>query len=222
MHRWRSSLSAAALPRNGAERRAVAIGLMGGSFNPAHQGHRHIAVAALRRLALDEIWWLVSPQNPLKDSTGMAPLQSRLASARTVARHPRIKVRNIETRLGSRYTADVLSWLSARAPHARVVWIMGADNLQQFHAWQRWSRILNTMPVAVFDRPPYSLRAINGKAARRFRRFQVAEKRARRLSRMVPPAWVFLHTVRHPATATDIRARQKVKIDGCETVAGEA
>lgn len=222
MSRWRSSLSAISVPRNGAERRSLAIGLMGGSFNPAHAGHRHIAVAALKRLALDEIWWLVSPQNPLKTTTNMASLHQRIASAKAVARHPRIKVVDIESRLGSQYTADLLSWLSQRSPKARFVWIMGADNLQQFHAWARWSQILHTMPVAIFDRPPYSLKAINGKVARRFRRFQVAERRARRLSRMVPPAWVFLHTVRHPAAATAIRARQKDKRVGDVVVTGDA
>ena len=211
MSRRFAPIAAAALPRNGAVARRVTIGLMGGSFNPAHDGHRHIARAALRRLGLDEVWWLVSPQNPLKSRDDMGAYAERLASARAVAKHPRIKVRDIERRLGTVYTSECVAWLVRRAPRARFVWLMGADNLRQFDSWYHWSRILHTVPVAVFDRPPYALPALHSTAARHFARFRVAERRARLLPWMAPPAWVFFHTVRHSATASAIRAS---RLDG--------
>ena len=214
MSRRLAPIAAAALPRNGAVCRRATIGLMGGSFNPAHDGHRHIARAALRRLGLSEVWWLVSPQNPLKSRDDMGAFTTRLASARAVAKHPRIKVRDIECRLGTVYTSELIAWLVRRAPRARFVWLMGADNLWQFDNWYQWSRILHTVPVAVFDRPPYSLTALHGTVARRFSRSRVAERRARSLPRMAPPAWVFLHTVRHSATASAIRAIRPAGRDG--------
>ena len=214
MSRRLAPIAAAALPRNGAVSRRVTIGLMGGSFNPAHDGHRHIARAALRRLGLSEVWWLVSPQNPLKSRDDMGALTTRLASARAVAKHPRIKVRDIERRLGTVYTSELIAWLVRRAPRARFVWLMGADNLRQFDSWYQWSRILHTVPVAVFDRPPYSLKALHGTAARRFARSRVVERRARSLPRMAPPAWVFFHTVRHSATASAIRASRPASRGG--------
>ena len=214
MSRRLAPIAVAALPRNGAVCRRATIGLMGGSFNPAHDGHRHIARAALRRLGLSEVWWLVSPQNPLKSRDDMGAFTTRLASARAVAKHPRIKVRDIECRLGTVYTSELIAWLVRRAPRARFVWLMGADNLWQFDNWYQWSRILHTVPVAVFDRPPYSLTALHGTVARRFSRSRVAERRARSLPRMAPPAWVFLHTVRHSATASAIRAIRPAGRDG--------
>lgn len=214
MSRRLAPIAAAALPRNGAVCRRATIGLMGGSFNPAHDGHRHIARAALRRLGLSEVWWLVSPQNPLKSRDDMGAFTTRLASARAVAKHPRIKVRDIECRLGTVYTSELIAWLVRRAPRARFVWLMGADNLWQFDNWYQWSRILHTVPVAVFDRPPYSLTALHGTVAGRFSRSRVAERRARSLPRMAPPAWVFLHTVRHSATASAIRAIRPAGRDG--------
>ena len=214
MSRRLAPIAAAALPRNGAVSRRATIGLMGGSFNPAHNGHRHIARAALRRLGLSEVWWLVSPQNPLKSRDDMGAFTTRLASARAIAKHPRIKVHDIERRLGTVYTSELIAWLVRRAPRARFVWLMGADNLWQFDNWYQWSRILYTAPVAVFDRPPYCLRALHGTAARHFARFRVAERRARSLPRMAPPAWVFFHSVRHSATASAIRANSPAGRDG--------
>lgn len=131
------------------------VGLMGGSFNPAHGGHRRMALAALDRLRLDQVWWLVSPGNPLKPAAGMAPLPARLASARRVARHPRIIPTAIEQRLGTRYTADTLAALARRYPHIRFIWLMGADNLAQLHRWRDWRTIARTVPIAVFPRRPY-------------------------------------------------------------------
>jgi nicotinate-nucleotide adenylyltransferase len=200
---------AAALPRAGADRRRLRVGLMGGSFNPAHDGHRHVAETAMKRLGLDEVWWLVSPQNPLKPRDDMAPFAERLASARSVARHPRIKVKDIELHLGTHYTADTLVALRRRCPSMSFVWIMGADNLASFHRWERWLLICHTAVIAVFDRPTYSLGALASRAAKRFAGVRVSEKASWGLARRRPPAWVFLHTRHHAASATRIRAERK-------------
>ena len=161
-------------------RRRPRIGLLGGSFNPAHSGHRHLSHEALKRLKLDRIWWLVSPQNPLKPARGMAELEDRIASATAIADDHRIWVTDIEARLGTRYTADTLRKLTGTYPHADFVWLMGADNLIQIPDWDRWSLIFNTVPVAIFARPSYSLRALAGTAARRFRHFRLPEAMAHR------------------------------------------
>ena len=180
------------------------VGLLGGSFNPAHDGHRHISLAALNRLGLDEVWWLVSPQNPLKPVAGMAPLAERLASARRVARHPRIRVSDIERHLGTRYTADTIARLQRRFPDIAFVWLMGTDNLMQIPRWYRWPEIFRRVPVAVFDRGGDAFRALAGPAASRFRRYRVQAPRT--LARRRPPAWCYVFTPRHPASATAIRA----------------
>ena len=188
------------------ERRGRRIGLLGGSFNPAHEGHLHISRLALRRLRLDQVWWLVSPQNPLKPEDGMAAFAERFASARRVARGDRrITVSDAERRLGTRFTADTLAVLTRRYRRHRFVWIMGADNLVQIPRWQRWTSIFHSVPVAVFARPSYSFRALSAKAARRFRRHRVAARNAGRLAGMTPPAWVFLWTRTHAQSATRIR-----------------
>lgn len=182
------------------------IGLLGGSFNPAHQGHRYISQQALKRLRLDEVWWLVSPQNPLKPTAGMGLLAERMAAARAVARDRRIRVSDLESRLGTRYTIDTLRALRRRFPGARFVWLMGADNLEQIARWKGWQEIFATLPIAVFDRPAYSLPALSSQAARRFAGRRVREQQADRLATLPPPAWVFLHGRLHPASATAIRA----------------
>jgi nicotinate-nucleotide adenylyltransferase len=185
------------------------IGLLGGSFNPAHGGHRFISEEALRRLQLDAVWWLVSPQNPLKPKAGMAPLAERLASARAaIAGHPRIRATDLEAVLGTLYTLDTLRALAARFPRVRFVWLMGADNLAQIDRWAGWQRIFHRVPVAVFDRPSYSVQAVNAKAAHRFRRARLREREAGHLAELDPPAWVFLHQPQDPRSATEIRARQ--------------
>ncbi len=188
-------------------RPARRIGILGGSFNPAHDGHRHISLEALKRLRLDEVWWLVSPQNPLKPQEGMAPFEDRIEKAKSVADHPRIRVTDIEKGFGTTYTAETLARLSRRFPTQRFVWLMGADNLSQISRWSRWTRIFHTVPVAVFDRPSYSLGALSGRAARRFHRERIKESRAGRLADMRPPAWVFLHTPLNATSATALRAR---------------
>lgn len=188
--------------------RKRAIGLLGGSFNPAHEGHRMISLIALRRLQLSEVWWLVSPQNPLKPSDGMAPFEERFASAQAVAQHRRIRVMDIETRLGTHYTVDTLRRLTARRKGQAFVWLMGADNLIQFPEWEGWKEIFHTVPIAVFDRPTYSLKALAGVAANRFKHRRLPERAAPGLARRCAPAWVFLHSRLNPVSATEIRAKE--------------
>ena len=182
------------------------IGLMGGSFNPAHEGHRHIALLALSQLNLDRVWWLVSPQNPVKSGAGMAPLADRLASAAAMARHPAILATDIEGALGTRYTIDTVRALKRRVRQAQLVWLMGADNLAEFHAWRDWPGLFQALPIAVFDRPKYSLRALFSPAARRFDRFRQRADRVGRLVGEIPPAWIFVRCSLHRESATRIRA----------------
>jgi nicotinate-nucleotide adenylyltransferase len=187
--------------------RTRAIGLLGGSFNPAHEGHRMISLIALKRLALDEVWWLVSPQNPLKPVDGMAPFAQRLAEAKTVAAHRRIQVSDLEAHLGTHYTRDTLKRLTARRRQHNFVWLMGADNLVQFPKWEGWKEIFNTVPIAVFDRPTYSSKALAGIAATRFAGRRIPERDAAGLALRKAPCWVFLHTRLNPVSATEIRAQ---------------
>lgn len=185
------------------------MGLLGGSFNPAHAGHLYLSRQAMRLLQLDAVWWLVSPQNPLKPAAGMAPLAERVAQARAVARgSSRIVVTEFESQLGLRYTADTVAALAALYPRIAFVWLMGADNLAQIPAWQRWSRIFHTLPIAVCDRDSYSYRALAGKAAVRYRDRRLPDRASRQLAGSKPPCWIFLPVRRHPASATAIRAQR--------------
>jgi len=195
------------------------IGLLGGSFNPAHQGHRDISLAALAYLDLDEIWWLVSPQNPLKPVAGMAPFDERLKSAGAMARHPRIRVTDLESRLGTRFTADTLKALVTRFPSCRFVWLMGADNLAQISSWRDWTKIFHLTPIAVFDRPTYTVKALTALAARRFRRSRRREAALKMLAATPAPAWVFVHHRLNPISATAIRAERARKKVG-RTISG--
>lgn len=182
------------------------IGLLGGSFNPAHEGHLHISRMALRMLGLDEVWWLVSPQNPLKSSDDMCRLDVRVQSAADIARpEPRIIVTDLEADLGTQYTSDTLAGLKYNFPDASFVWLMGADNLLQMHRWKQWPRIFNTVPIAVFGRPGYSYRATSSVVARRFARDRWPRSAAYRLADATAPAWVFLKIREHPESATRIR-----------------
>lgn len=196
------------------------IGLLGGSFNPAHDGHRDISLAALAYLDLDEIWWMVSPQNPLKPEKGMASFEERMASARAVADHPRIRVTDIEQRLGTRYTADTLRKLVTRFPSHRFVWLMGADNLAQIASWRDWTRIFHLTPIAVFDRPTYTSKALTSLAARRFRRSRRREAALKTLAATPAPAWVFVHHRLNPISATQIRA-ERARKQGAKPKSGE-
>ena len=187
---------------------AQRIGILGGSFNPAHRGHLDISLKALRRLGLDQVWWLVSPQNPLKPADGMAPFAERLAAARRMARNPRIRVTDLEQRLGSRFTAESLKLLLRRFPETRFVWLMGADNLAQIAQWRDWQQIFHLVPIAVFARPSYCFKALAAKAARRFARYRLKEGAGRRLATSEPPAWLFVHGRLNPISATEIRRRR--------------
>ncbi|MGE3335766.1 MAG: nicotinate-nucleotide adenylyltransferase [Rhodospirillaceae bacterium] len=189
------------------DRRQGRIGLLGGSFNPAHEGHRHLSRAALKALNLGAVWWLVSPQNPLKSTADMAPLAKRLAGARKMAADPRIVVTDLERRLGTARTARTLAALTDRFPRLRFVWLMGADNLAQMPHWWRWTRIFKAVRVAVFDRSPYSYGALAGAAAKRFGRARV--RRAATLWHRAAPAWTYIAMRRHPASATAIRQAQQ-------------
>src|SRR5947209_6402211 len=147
------------------------IGLFGGSFNPAHEGHLHVSEVALKRLGLDYVWWLVSPQNPLKSVAGTAPLQQRIASARkTAGNHPRLRISDIETQMGTRYTIDTIRRLKARFPNIRFVWLMGSDNLLTFHRWRGWLRLANEVPIAIVIRPGTVLAPLTARAAHNFAR----------------------------------------------------
>jgi nicotinate-nucleotide adenylyltransferase len=181
-------------------------GLLGGSFNPAHRGHRHISLAALDALGLDEIWWLVSPGNPLKAKQGMAPLRARLASARLAARGAPIRVTAIERTLGTIYTADTLARLVRRFPKRRFIWLMGADNLAQFHRWRDWRRIAALVPIAVVTRPGYGGAALKAPAWGWLRRFVRPASMARTWTMWRPPALVLLSLPPDPTSATALRA----------------
>ncbi|CAA7625288.1 putative nicotinate-nucleotide adenylyltransferase [Magnetospirillum sp. LM-5] len=186
--------------------RRARIGLLGGSFNPAHDGHRHVAELALKLLRLDQVWLLVSPQNPLKPAAGMAALADRLASARAViGGHPRLIATDIERFLRTRVTVATLAALRTRFRQAAFVWLMGADNLVQVSRWARWPKLFQAVPVAILARAPYSWNSSSAKAARRFGPYRLPDARSRGLVTKRPPAWVFLHTRLHPASATAIR-----------------
>ncbi|WEK44939.1 MAG: nicotinate-nucleotide adenylyltransferase [Candidatus Sphingomonas colombiensis] len=184
----------------------IRTGLLGGSFNPAHSGHRGISLAAIRALGLDEMWWLVSPGNPLKPADGMAPLPARLASARAMARRAPIRPTDIEARLGTRYTVDTLAALVRRYPHRRFIWVMGADNLAQFHRWRDWRKIARTVPIAVIARPGYDGAAHAAPAMGWLRRYQRPASQARNWTEWSVPALVLLRFRPDPASATQLRA----------------
>lgn len=181
------------------------IGLYGGSFNPPHAGHAAVSREALKRLDLDWLWWLVSPQNPLKDSSETEQLAIRLEQAAAWTLHPRIIATGIEASLGTSYTVDTLRILRARCPGTRFVWIMGADNLADIHRWQEWQTLFELVPVAVVDRPGYGLRALGGPAARRYASSRIDESDATALPLMAPPAWAFLHIPLRSESSTVLR-----------------
>lgn len=189
------------------DRRRCRVGILGGSFNPAHEGHRYISLQALRRLRLDEVWWLVSPQNPLK---GEVPddLHLRAEGARRVSRHPRIRISTIESGLPTRFTAQTLKVLKRRFPCIRFIWLMGADNLIQIPRWFQWREIFQQVPVAVLDRGDYAGMALSGKAACVFAAYQVPEGRAPKIVERAPPTWAFLRIRCHAASSTALRARR--------------
>lgn len=189
--------------------RGMVIGLFGGSFNPPHEGHALVAEIALRRLGLDQLWWMVTPGNPLKQRSNLAPLAERIALSETIADNPRIKVTAFEKAIGESYTAKTLAYVKARNPQVRFIWIMGADNLKYFHRWQNWQRIARTFPIAVIDRPGATLSYLSSKMAQTFNYARVDEDDAGALWTRQAPAWTFIHGPRSTISSTALRAGKK-------------
>ena len=189
------------------------VGLLGGSFNPPHEGHALVTRLALTRLGLDRVWWLVTPGNPLKSPAELAALQARVEAARRLVAGPRVAVTDIEARIGARYTYDTLAWITRRAPKVRFVWIMGADNLRQFHLWRHWRAIAGLTPIAVVDRPGSTLRAMSSRAAIALGRWRAPESGAARFVDRPPPAFLFLHGPRSDSSSTVLR-RRRPEADG--------
>ncbi len=179
--------------------------MLGGSFDPAHAGHAHITREALKRFGLDRVWWLVSPGNPLKQH-GPAPLARRLARARDMMQHPRVTVTDIEAHLGTRYTAQTLAKLRSMYPQVRFVWLMGADNLAQFHQWQDWQQIMQTVPVGVLARPGQRISARMSRAATLYAPYRIAGRHAPLLGRARAPAWSFVNVPMVELSSSAIRA----------------
>ena len=182
------------------------IGLLGGSFDPAHPGHVHITREALRRFGLDRVWWLVSPGNPLKEQ-GPAPLAKRLDRARQVMQHPRVEVTDIEAQMGTRYTAQTLAGLRRLYPKVQFVWLMGADNLAQFHLWQDWQQIAQSVPIGVLARPGQRISARMSRAAALYAPYRIPGRMGHLLSRAEAPAWCFVNVPMNDASSTAIRAK---------------
>jgi nicotinate-nucleotide adenylyltransferase len=195
------------IPRSVAPPFRPRIGLFGGSFNPPHRGHLHVSLVALRRLRLDAVWWLVTPGNPLKDTSGLAPLAQRVKASVALEQHPRIQVTALESRLGTRFTADTLGALTRRFPAIAFVWIMGGDNLATFHRWRDWRGIFRMMPIAVVARPGTAMRALASPAARTFAAFRVDASDASLLPHLTAPAWAYLDDRLEQSSSTELRAR---------------
>ena len=182
------------------------VGLLGGSFNPAHRGHRRMSLAAIEALGLDELWWLVSPGNPLKAAAGMAPFPARLASARQQARRSRIRVSDFEAKAGTRYTVDTIDLLLGRSPNTRFIWLMGEDTLPDFHRWKAWRRLARLVPIAVLSRPGYGDEARAARAMGWLRHFVRPSTMARQWATWSAPAIIFLRLPPDPTSATRLRA----------------
>jgi len=181
------------------------VGLLGGSFDPPHEGHAHITREALKRFDLDQVWWLVSPGNPLKDH-GPAPMMQRLQAAQDVITHPNVTITDLETHLGSPYTAETVHHLKRLYPGVHFVWLMGADNLAQFHHWQNWQSIMENIPIAVIARAGQRLGARRSVAARTYRQFRLTGRKVRLLGRAIAPAWAYQNVPLVDLSSSDIRA----------------
>jgi nicotinate-nucleotide adenylyltransferase len=188
--------------------RGMVVGLFGGSFNPPHQGHALVAEIALRKLRLDQLWWMVTPGNPLKSRNHLAPLSERIALSEKIAHDPRIKVTAFEQTLGMSYTANTLAYVKARNKHVHFIWIMGADSLNTFHLWQKWQDIARTFPIAVIDRPGSTLSYLSARMAKTFHYARIDEDDAGILWKKQAPAWTFIHGRRSTLSSTALRAAQ--------------
>jgi nicotinate-nucleotide adenylyltransferase len=193
------------LPPHGARQR---IGLLGGSFHPAHKGHQLISLIALKRLKLDAVWWLITPGNPLKDTKHLAPLKQRMKQARHIASHPRIRISDFEATLNTRYTVDTLRIVRARCPATRFIWLMGADNLMTFHHWKQWHTIAHLMPIAVIDRPRFTLKSMHSRAAIALKKHRVSSSALFSNNRALP-RWTFIHAQRSTLSSTALRLQKK-------------
>lgn len=182
------------------------IGLFGGSFNPPHLGHRLVSRQVMKRLGLDAVWWLVSPGNPLKDNGNLAPLEDRVRTARSLIELPNVHVTGFEAAHGFRYSYDTINYLKKTLTDRKLVWIMGADNLADFHRWERWVEIASLLPMAIYVRPGSSRRAPFSKAALRFAKYRLDESDAQLLPNMKAPAWVYLNGLMSGLSSTAIRA----------------
>jgi len=185
------------------------IGLLGGSFNPPHEAHLLISEIALKRIGLDRVWWIVTPGNPLKSGSGLAPLAERMRLCREMAVDRRIVVTAFEQGLPSRYTAATIAFLRARRPGVRFVWLMGADCLAEFHRWKLWREMLETMPAAVIDRPGWHFQALASPAGGAYAGARLPEARARLLPSARAPAWTFLSGPLSAQSSTAIRAASR-------------
>jgi nicotinate-nucleotide adenylyltransferase len=184
------------------------IGLFGGSFNPAHEGHRLVAEQCLHKLELDAVWVLVSPGNPLKDHSELAPLADRVEGARKIMATSQIKVTGFEAAHGFCYSYDTIRYLTSALPDRRFVWIMGADNLASFHNWERWRDISALLPIAIYVRPGSSRLAPSSRAASALAPYRIDETDAGALASYAPPAWVYLHGLMSPLSSSAIRAKR--------------
>ena len=183
------------------------VGILGGSFNPAHAGHLHISLEAMKRIGLDEIWWLVSPRNPLKKADDLADYRTRLQFAQKLAAGHKIRVLDIEAREGLHYSIDTVRHLKRHYPRTQFVWLMGADNLAGFHRWRAWRAIATLVPIAVLDRAPYALHALRGRFAQQFHTNRLRAGSAHELTSKPLPVWVYLNIPRHPLSATSLRKK---------------
>ena len=187
--------------------KGMKIGLFGGSFDPPHSGHLHVSKMALKRLGLDQLWWIITPGNPLKNHAGLAPLEKRISACSKMINHPDVQICAFEAKFHSRYTADTIEILRLRRPGAKFVWVMGADNLAQFHQWDRWQTIANEVPLAIIDRPGSTVSPNSTPATQTLSKYRLDEDDARLLAGAQLPAWVFIHGPRSYLSSSQIRRK---------------